>query len=130
MSFGPDRTPFDVLGGEVRVRGLADAFYDHMDQDADFATIRALHPEDLAESRQKFHDFLCGWLGGPQHYLEKHGHPRLRMRHAPFSIGDAERDQWLGCMARAMDDLAIEGELRGFLDARFSQVADFMRNRG
>ena len=65
MSFGPDRTPFDVLGGEVRVRGLADAFYDHMDQDADFATIRDLHPEDLAESRQKFHDFLCGWLGGP-----------------------------------------------------------------
>lgn len=130
MSFGADRTPFDVLGGEVRVRDLANAFYDHMDQDAEFTGIRKLHPEDLVESRDKFHDFLCGWLGGPQHYLQKHGHPRLRMRHAPFAIGDSERDQWLGCMAKAMDDQAIDGEVRTFLDARFAQVADFMKNRG
>ena len=71
-----------------------------------------------------------GWLGGPQHYVQKHGHPRLRMRHAPFPIGDAERDQWLECMTLAMDELGLEGELRAFLDARFTQVADFMRNRG
>jgi len=129
MTFGPEHTPFMAIGGEDRVRDLTDAFYDHMDADAEFAVIRALHPADLGDSRQKLHDFLCGWLGGPPHYMQKHGHPRLRMRHAPFPIGELERDQWLGCMARAMDDLAIEGELRAFLDARFAHVADFMRNR-
>lgn len=130
MSFGPDNTPFDTLGGEDRVRSLVDSFYDHMEEDEEYAVIRKLHPADLAESRQKLHDFLCGWLGGPPHYMQKHGHPRLKMRHAPFPIGESERDQWLGCMARAMDDLSIEGELRSFLDARFDHVADFMRNRG
>jgi hemoglobin len=108
---------------------LVDAFYDHMDRDETCATIRALHPDDLGESRDKLFEFLCGWLGGPQLYMEKRGHPRLRMRHAPFPIGEAERDQWLGCMTRAMDDLQIEGELRTFLDARFAHVADFLRNR-
>lgn len=128
-TFGPGNPPFDALGGEPVVRRLVDAFYDHMDQQPEYAPIRAMHPDDLTESRDKLHDFLCGWLGGPQHYVQKHGHPRLRMRHAPFSIGEPERDQWLGCMARAMDDLAVEGELRAFLDARFAHVADFMRNR-
>ncbi len=129
MTFGPDHTPFMAIGGEERVRALVDGFYDHMDVDAEYAIIRALHPADLTESREKLHDFLCGWLGGPPLYMQKHGHPRLRMRHAPFPIGELERDQWLGCMAKAMDDLAIDGELRQFLDGRFAHVADFMRNR-
>ncbi|NCF39539.1 MAG: hemoglobin-like protein [Planctomycetia bacterium] len=129
MSFGPDHTPFDAIGGEPRVRELVDRFYDHMDEDPACETIRKLHPAELGESRDKLSDFLCGWLGGPPLYMQKHGHPRLRMRHAPFSIGDAERDQWLACMAAAMNDLNVEGELRTFLDARFAHVADFMRNR-
>ena len=129
MSFDDANTPFTTIGGEAPVRALVDAFYDHMDQDETCATIRALHPDDLGESRDKLFEFLCGWLGGPQLYMEKRGHPRLRMRHAPFPIGEAERDQWLGCMTRAMDDLEIEGELRTFLDARFAHVADFLRNR-
>ena len=130
MSFGPDNTPFDAIGGEPMVRRLVDSFYDHMDADAPFEVIRRLHPASLQESRDKLHDFLCGWLGGPQHFVRKHGHPRLRMRHAPFPIGDVERDQWLDCMTLAMDELELAGELRAFLDARFTQVADFMRNRG
>ena len=69
------------------------------------------------------------WLGGPDLYVQKHGHPRLRMRHAPFPIGEAERDQWLACMAAAMDHLGIEGDIRAFLDARFAHVADFLRNQ-
>lgn len=129
MSFGSDHTPYDAIGGDARVRELADRFYDHMDEDAAFKVIRDLHPDDLGESREKFFEFLCGWLGGPPLYMQKRGHPRLRMRHAPFSIGDDERDQWLSCMAAAMDDLEVTGELRAFLDARFTQVADFMRNR-
>ena len=97
--------------------------------EAEFTVIREMHPEDLTESRQKLFEFLCGWLGGPQLYMERRGHPKLRMRHAPFSIGASERDQWLACMAHAMDQLEIDGDLRAFLDARFAHVADFMRNR-
>ncbi len=128
MTFDPQRTPFTVMGGEEPVRRLADLFYDHMDREAAYQVLRDLHPPDLTESREKFFLFLCGWLGGPQHYVEKHGHPRLRMRHAPFAIGERERDQWLSCMARAMDDCVTDQEVRTFLDARFAHVADFMRN--
>lgn len=129
MTFDAEHTPYVAIGGEPRVRALADAFYDHMDRDEAYAVIRALHPEDLGESREKFFEFLSGWLGGPQLFLERRGHPRLRMRHAPFPIGESERDQWLGCMAAALDDLDVDGDLRAFLDARFAHVADFMRNR-
>ena len=129
MTFDAQRTPFIVMGGEEPVRRLADLFYDHMDRDESYQVLRDLHPPDLTESREKFFLFLCGWLGGPQYYVEKHGHPRLRMRHAPFPIGERERDQWLSCMASAMDECGIEDEGRVFLDARFAHVADFMRNR-
>ncbi len=123
-----DGTPFAQFGDESSVRSLVDAFYDHMNQDTEFIGIRDLHPEDLTSSRDKLFKFLCGWLGGPQYYVQEYGHPRLRMRHAPFPIGESERDQWLMCMARAMDDCAIDGALRTFLDERFAHVANFMRN--
>ena len=110
------------------MRALVDAFYDHMDRDAEFVGIRALHPHDLTTSRDKLYEFLSGWLGGPQLYVQKHGHPKLRARHAPFPIGASERDQWLACMGRAMEDRGIDGEVRRFLEQKFAQVADFMRN--
>lgn len=128
MSFGLQNTPYEALGGDARVRTLVDTFYDHMDADEAFAGIRGLHPASLASSREKLYEFLSGWLGGPNLYIEKRGHPRLRGRHMPFAIGVSERDQWLACMARAMDDCGITGELRTFLDARFAHVANFMRN--
>jgi hemoglobin len=128
-TFGPQNTPYDALGGNAAVRSLVDAFYDHMDRDAEFATIRALHKPNLTEARQKLYEFLSGWLGGPPLYVQKHGHPRLRGRHALFPIGEAERDQWLACMGRAMDGRGVSGDLRGFLDARLAHVADFLRNR-
>ena len=127
-SFGADKTPFDAVGNEEAVRSMVDAFYDHMDTDEAFAVIRALHPKDLGDSRDKLFKFLCGWLGGPQLYVQEYGHPRLRQRHAAFAIGEAERDQGLQCMGMAMDDGGIDGELRAFLDQRFAHVADFMRN--
>ena len=128
-SFGPDRTPYKALGGDAAVRALVDHFYDLMDRTPEFAGIRALHKPDLAHARQKLYEFLSGWLGGSPLYEQKHGHPRLRARHLPFAIGDAQRDQWLACMRRAMDDRAITGDLHTFLDARFQHVADFMRNQ-
>jgi hemoglobin len=128
-SFTAQNAPFDALGGEAAVRALVDTFYDTMDHDERFAHIRALHQPTLDDARQKLFDFLCGWLGGPQHYVNKYGHPRLRGRHMPFAIGEAERDLWLSCMRTALDARGIHGEVRSFLDQRFAHVANFMRNR-
>lgn len=127
--FNAEQTPFNAIGGEEQVRRLVDRFYDHMDESPLFEAIRGLHQTDLTDARSRLFMFLCGWLGGPQHYIERFGHPRLRMRHAPFPIGDQERDQWLACMSMAMDDLEVTGDLRRFLDDRFAHVANFMRNQ-
>jgi len=90
--------------------------------------IRLLHPEELDESEEKLVLFLSGWSGGPPLYVEKYGHPRLRMRHMPFQIGESERDQWLLCMRRALEQCIADKEVRDFLDEKFTHIADFMRN--
>jgi hemoglobin len=123
-------SPFQRLGGEPGVRALVDRFYDLMDLEPGFAAIRALHPGTLDGSRDKLHWFLCGWLGGPDLYIQRFGHPRLRARHLPYAIGIAERDQWLACMLQAMNDLAIDPALAERLAESFFGTADFMRNRG
>jgi hemoglobin len=123
------RTSFERAGGEQGVRRLVDRFYDIMDSDPAAATIRGLHPPDLADSRQKLFEFLCGWLGGPQLYVQKRGHPRLRARHLPFPIGVQERDEWMYCMIRAMADVGLDADFQRQLAQAFMQTADFMRNR-
>lgn len=123
-------TPFTRLGGESGVRALVDRFYDLMDLEPGFAVLRALHPADLGASRDKLHWFLCGWLGGPAHYESRFGHPRLRARHLPYSIGMAERDQWMSCMMQAMAELEVEPALAERLTESLFGTADWMRNRG
>ena len=122
--------PFERMGGEPGVRALVDRFYDLMDLEPAYAGIRVLHPATLDGSRDKLHWFLCGWLGGPNHYIERFGHPRLRARHLPYAIGIAERDQWLACMRQAMADCALDPRLAERLDAAFFKTADWMRNKG
>jgi len=123
-------TPFEALGGEPAVRQLVDRFYDLMDLEPAFAGLRALHPDVLDSSRDKLHWFLCGWLGGPQLYVEKFGHPRLRARHLPYAIGIAERDQWMACMSQAMRELSIDEAMSVRLAESFFGTADWMRNKG
>jgi hemoglobin len=120
---------FDLLGGEARVRALVDRFYDLMAMDERFTELRALHPPMLEGSRDKLFWFLCGWLGGPAHYIERFGHPRLRARHLPYPIASRERDQWLLCMAEAMADQQVPQPLFDRLLEAFAQTADWMRNR-
>jgi hemoglobin len=120
---------YELMGGETAVRRLVDRFYDLMDEDPDYYGIRKLHPQDLASSRQKLFMFLCGFMGGPSLYTEKFGEPRMRTRHLPFTIGISERDQWLSCMSRAMEDVGLEQEMRKSLGKAFYQTADFMRNQ-
>ena len=125
----PTPTHYEMIGGADAVRRLVDRFYDLMDSEELAADIRALHPPTLDSSREKLRLFLTGWLGGPQLYVERFGHPRLRARHLPFPIGEAERDAWVWCMHRALEEQDMPEELRTFLKARFMAVADHMRNQ-
>ena len=122
--------PFELLGGETVIRALVDRFYDLMDLEPGFALLRGLHPASLDDSRDKLFWFLCGWLGGPSLYENRFGHPRLRARHMPYSIGITERDQWMACMVRAMNEQGITPDWIERLTASFHNTADWMRNRG
>jgi len=122
-------THYVRLGGDEIVRKLADRFYDLMHLDPDFHGVRKLHSPDLTGSRNKLYWFLSGWLGGPPLYTDRFGHPALRRRHLPFAIGMIERDQWMACMERAMEDLGVEVTLKTELIAAFFKTADFMRNK-
>ena len=114
--------------GEAGFAGLTAAFYRRVREDA---LIGPMYPEsDWEGSEKRLRDFLIFRFGGSNRYLLERGHPRLRVRHAPFVIGTAERDRWLELMGEAMDETAIAGEARRHLSAFFAQVADFMRNTG
>ena len=130
MSEAQSAKPFDRLGGEAGVRALVDRFYDLMDLEPVYAGIRALHPTELDSSRDKLHWFLCGWLGGPNLYIDRFGHPRLRARHLPYAIGIAERDQWMACRMQAMADEGVDESLAQRLAEAFFGTADWMRNKG
>jgi hemoglobin len=124
----PEPTPFDRLGGEAGVRSLVDRFYDLMDLEPHYAALRGLHPSTLEGSRDKLTWFLCGWLGGPSHYTDRYGHPRLRARHLPYRITSLERDQWMACMIQSMQDLAVDEALAQRLAEALFGTADWMRN--
>ena len=129
MDEAPAAPSYEGLGGEPGVRALVDRFYDLMDLEPVYAGLRALHPQDLGGSRDKLHWFLCGWMGGPQHYVERFGHPMLRARHLPYAIGIAERNQWMACMLQAMEEHAVDAALAQRLAESFFGTADWMRNR-
>jgi hemoglobin len=126
---GHQTSAYVLLGGDARVRELVDRFYDLMDLEPAYAVLRGLHFQSLEEARDKLHWFLSGWLGGPDLYVERFGHPRLRARHLPFAIDVQARDQWLACMLQAMHDIGVEEGLRERLLASFANTADWMRNR-
>lgn len=113
--------------GEERLRALVAAFYRRMRTDDLVGTMYP--PDDWEGSERRLANYLIYRLGGPQTYLEERGHPRLRGRHMPFSIGIAERDRWLDLMGAAMKETEIPAEQGTLLCAFFAQIADFMRNR-
>jgi hemoglobin len=125
-------TPYSRLGGDDGVRALVEAFYDAMDStEPELAKLHELDENGKVSRRMRdrFGMFLIGWLGGPQDYMATHGHPRLRMRHARVPVGTNMRDAWLRSMRLAMDARKIDGDVRSYLDARFAEVADFLRNQ-
>lgn len=124
-----EQTPYEALGGADGVRALVDRFYDYMDSEPSAAPVRAMHAKSLRGSREKLFLFLSGWLGGPDLYMQRYGHPMLRRRHLPFAIDSAARDQWMSCMQKALDDTPIDQALRSKLLQAFHATANHMRNR-
>ncbi len=122
-------TPYVRIGGENAVRQLCKTFYQIMSDTPQTKLIRDIHPADIQSSEDKLFKFLSGWLGGPDLFVQEYGHPRLRARHLPFSIGVEERDQWLYCMAQALKTMNLEEIFAQQLMSSFVQTADFMRNR-
>lgn len=123
------QTLYQMIGGGERLRELVDRFYDLMQLEPDFAGIHVMHPVPNDGSRDKLFMFLSGWMGGPDLYIERYGHPRLRARHLPYAIGSKERDQWLRCMAWAMEEMGYDDTLRVRMMNSFFQTADWMRNK-
>jgi len=124
-------SPFEQLGGEAKVRALAERFYEQMFlHEPALTKLHALDPDGRVAKvqRERFALFLIGWTGGPQTYMETHGHPRLRMRHAKVRVDEPMRDAWVRSMSRAMDLEGVSGDVRRFLEARFADVASFLRN--
>ena len=121
-------TPYDALGGAAGLHRLVNRFYALMDELPEAYAVRQLHPESLAGSAESLFEFLSGWFGGPSLYIAKKGHPRLRMRHAPYAVGPRVRDEWMLCMTQALSEQVADAALRERLIQTFAQMADHMVN--
>ena len=126
---GETITLYEAIGGDATVRALTRRFYELMDTLPEAARCRAIHPADLSGSEAKFYDYLTGYLGGPPVYVEKHGHPMLRRRHFVAPIGPAERDEWLLCFRRAMDETIENPKLREIIWTPVERLAFHMQNQ-
>jgi hemoglobin len=122
-------THYQRIGGANKVRELVHRFYSIMDELPESYGIRKMHAESLQNSEDKLFKFLSGWMGGPQLFIQEYGHPMLRRRHFPFAIGETERDQWMLCMSKALQEVVEDQALRNDLEIAFAGVADHMRNQ-
>ncbi|HLT96207.1 MAG TPA: group II truncated hemoglobin [Acidimicrobiia bacterium] len=118
---------YEAIGGDEMVRRIADTFYDIIE--AESPTIQAMLPANTRVSRQKLYEFLSGWMGGPQLYWERRGHPALRMRHAPFPIDQKAAEEWAACMSKTLELCEVPEPARQWLDRELGRVAMMLRNR-
>jgi hemoglobin len=123
-------TPYEALGGAPALRRLVNRFYELMDELPEAYAVRQIHPESLAGSAESLFEFLSGWFGGPSLYIARKGHPRLRMRHAPYAVSPGLRDEWMLCMTQALTEQVADAQLRDGLIHTFAQMADHLVNTG
>jgi hemoglobin len=124
-----ERTPYEMIGGEAAVRKIVDRFYDIMDSVPEAASLRAMHADDLSPMRERLSEFLNAWLGGPRTYFERGDRPCIMSAHRPFAIGEAERDAWMTCMRRALEDCGVSEDMLAMLDRPFLRMCEAFRNR-
>jgi len=124
--WGSTPTPYEEIGGDASVRALVDTFYDIVD--AESPVLRAMLPADMSISRQKLYEFLSGWMGGPQLYFERRGHPRLRLRHMPFAIDTHAAQEWARCMSQALAAIGATETVRTYLERELGNTAHGLRN--
>jgi hemoglobin len=117
---------YERVGGEAFFTSLVDRFYEGVASDP---VLRPLYPEDLQAPKEHLRLFLVQYWGGPRTYEERRGHPRLRMRHAPFAIGLAERDAWLRLMLAALSDAGIGEEDEAQMAEYFRAAATQLINQ-
>ncbi len=117
---------YELAGGEPAFRRLVDAFYARVERDP---LLRPMFPADMEPGKEHQRLFLIQYFGGPATYSELRGHPRLRMRHAPFPIGQAARDAWLGHMLAAIDEAEIPEPARSAMRNYFEMAATAMINQ-
>ena len=122
----PDDQVFARIGDDGFTR-LVRAFYAQVPGDDLLGPLYP--PDDLSGAETRLRDFLVFRFGGPQRYVEQRGHPRLRMRHAPYAIDEALRDRWVALMDRALDESALPPDVTAVLRPFFADVATFLRNR-
>ena len=122
-------TPYEVIGGETAIRNLVERFYYYMDTLPEAKGIRDIHQADLTSAETKLFKYMTGWLGGPNLYIEEYGHPMLRARHLPFAIGESERDQWMLCMNKAIDEVPMDSRLKTSLQTALQDLATHMINK-
>jgi hemoglobin len=125
------KSPYQLIGGGAGVEQLVKTFYDIVESDPAGASLMAIHNQghDLAHAREAQFEFLSGFLGGPQLYLERHRHSNVRLMHTHLAIGTAERDSWLACMDRALTAVVADPEVRSLLMGHFSRVAEALRTQ-
>lgn len=128
MSKTAQPTVYEALGRADGLHRLVDRFYELMDELPEAYAARRIHPDSLAGANESLFEFLSGWFGGPNLYIEKKGHPRLRMRHLPYTIGGTERDEWMLCMHTALTEQVADESLRAGLLKAFGDMADHMVN--
>jgi hemoglobin len=123
------RSLYERIGRTVGVRRLVRRFFELMDTLPEAAPCRAVFPADLEDSRQKFFEFMNGWLGGPKLYLKRRGAPKLRRRHFLVNIGSAQRDAWLLCFRRAAEETIPDRAAFDMLMPQVESIAYYLQNR-
>jgi hemoglobin len=122
-------TPYELIGGEASVLNLVNRFYFYMDTLPEAKEVRKIHAKNLTVAKDKLFKFLSGWLGGPDLFIQEFGHPMLRRRHFSFVIGQTEKDQWMICMNKAMNEIPMNPDLKKSLLESFDQLATHMINQ-
>jgi hemoglobin len=121
-------TPYKHIGGEQAVRAVCARLYALMEELPEARACREIHPPSLERAEEKLFEFMSGWLGGPQLYREKYGHPRLRQRHFVAPIGNEETSGWLACFHQAWKEIVPASPLADDLAARIDALGWHMRN--